>query len=441
MRYSATCVLAATLACAVLAASGCGPERTAAAGTGLDSSDRPLALAFDSLYTVGAIDGEAWETFGSVSQVAFDASGRLYVFDQQNERIIVVAADGSFVREVGKAGNGPGEFQSPTRMAVAHDGAIAVADFGVSGFTLFDPQGAFTRTVPITSDLGMPMGDVLRHPTDDAVVIQDAGMLRLAGGGGRGALPTGGPPEPPSTIPIRKVSLDTGDEVVLHDAWRPPPPENASASEVQGRNEGGGRMFIRMSQQVAFQPRVHLAVLPDGRYLVADSSTYTIDMLGPDGTVQETLARPVQPVPVTDDIREAEKARRLAALESGTGRMVMRVGGGGGAAIGGDMAKQLEEMQRNQIASLLFADVVPVIAGLATDWTGRIWVERAPDEPGEPGPIDLIDTQSRYYGTIDPDGPRIPAAFGPDGLVAYIEMDEFDVQTVRVMRLRPLEAR
>jgi 6-bladed beta-propeller len=440
MRDSATCVLTAALALAAMAATGCGPERTAAAGTGLDSSDRPLALAFDSLYTVGAIDGEAWETFGSVSQVAFDATGQLYVFDRQNERIIVVAPDGSFVREVGKGGNGPGEFQSPLRMAVAPDGAIAVADFGVTGFTLFNAQGAFTRTVAITSDLGMPTGDVLQHPTEDAVLIQDASMLRLVAGG-RGGPPPAGPPEPPPTVPIRKVSLETGDEVVLHEAWRPPPPEESSEREVQGRNEGGGRLLIRMSQQVAFQPRVHLAVLPDGRYLVADSSTYTIDILGPDGAVQATLARPVEPAVVTDDIREAEKSRRLAALENGTGRTVMRLGGGGGPAIGGDMAKQLEEMQRSQIASLLFADVVPVITGIATDWTGRIWVERAPDEPGEPGPIDLIDTQSRYYGTIDPDGPRIPAAFGPDGLVAYIEKDELDVQTVRVMRLQPLELR
>jgi len=38
-----------------------------------------------------------------------------------------------------------------------------------------------------------------------------------------------------------------------------------------------------------------------------------------------------------------------------------------------------------------------------------------------------------------PDGLRTPDAFGPNGLMAYIERDEMDVQTVRVVRLIALE--
>ncbi|MFV2008104.1 MAG: hypothetical protein ACC667_11700, partial [Longimicrobiales bacterium] len=37
--------------------------------------------------------------------------------------------------------------------------------------------------------------------------------------------------------------------------------------------------------------------------------------------------------------------------------------------------------------------------------------------------------------TIAADGMRIPDAFGPGGLVAYIERDEFDVPTILVKRL------
>ena len=44
-----------------------------------------------------------------------------------------------------------------------------------------------------------------------------------------------------------------------------------------------------------------------------------------------------------------------------------------------------------------------------------------------------------YLGTLPPDGPRIPDAFGPGGLMAYIETDEMDVPTVRVVRLLSLE--
>ena len=44
-----------------------------------------------------------------------------------------------------------------------------------------------------------------------------------------------------------------------------------------------------------------------------------------------------------------------------------------------------------------------------------------------------------YIGTLPPDGLRTPDAFGPDGLLAYIESDEMDVPTVRVVRLVALE--
>jgi hypothetical protein len=84
---------------------------------------------------------------------------------------------------------------------------------------------------------------------------------------------------------------------------------------------------------------------------------------------------------------------------------------------------------------LLFADAIPVIAGLGVDWDNRIWVERSA-RPGEDGPIDVVDAEQRYYGSIPADGPRLPAAFGPNGLVAYIERDELDVPSVRVMRFR-----
>ena len=50
-----------------------------------------------------------------------------------------------------------------------------------------------------------------------------------------------------------------------------------------------------------------------------------------------------------------------------------------------------------------------------------------------PGPIDLITPGGEYLGTI-PDS-RMPNAFGPDGLVAYVQLDGFEVPTVVVRRL------
>ena len=60
--------------------------------------------------------------------------------------------------------------------------------------------------------------------------------------------------------------------------------------------------------------------------------------------------------------------------------------------------------------------------------------------PGQDGPTDVLTPDGAYLGTIAADGLRIPDAFGPGGLVAYIEEDELEVQRVRVARLAEDEA-
>ena len=56
-------------------------------------------------------------------------------------------------------------------------------------------------------------------------------------------------------------------------------------------------------------------------------------------------------------------------------------------------------------------------------------------------PYDPGAANGEYIGTLPADGLRIPAAFGPGGLMAYIDSDEMDVQTVRVIRLLSLDPR
>ncbi|MDE2795022.1 MAG: hypothetical protein OXL34_09410 [Gemmatimonadota bacterium] len=50
-----------------------------------------------------------------------------------------------------------------------------------------------------------------------------------------------------------------------------------------------------------------------------------------------------------------------------------------------------------------------------------------------------IEWDGTYVGTLPPQGLGTPDAFGPGGLPAYIEFDEMDVPTVRVVRLVAVE--
>ena len=51
------------------------------------------------------------------------------------------------------------------------------------------------------------------------------------------------------------------------------------------------------------------------------------------------------------------------------------------------------------------------------------------------GPIDVLTPDGCYLGTFPADGMSMPGAFGPDGLAAFVEVDELGVQTVMVRRL------
>ena len=56
------------------------------------------------------------------------------------------------------------------------------------------------------------------------------------------------------------------------------------------------------------------------------------------------------------------------------------------------------------------------------------------------GPIDLLTPDGDYIGTYAAGATEMPDAFGPDGLAAFIELDELDVTSVVVRRL-PVEGR
>lgn len=108
--------------------------------------------------------------------------------------------------------------------------------------------------------------------------------------------------------------------------------------------------------------------------------------------------------------------------------------GGGNPMDSEAMQEAMRRMREDQIRALAFPEQMPVITNLAVDWSDRLWVQRSA-LPGETGLIDILSADGQYFGSLAPDGLRIPRAFGPGGLLAYVERDELEIQRVRVLRL------
>ncbi len=397
----------------------------------LPAADRRLNANFDEVFRVGSMNGELWETFGEVSSTGFDAEGYLYIFDRQATRIVKVDRDGNHVSDIGRAGEGPGEMRMAFGFTVMRDGTVVVGDLGHRAFTLYGSDGEYLRSVSMGApgSMNIQMGPYLPDPDGDAVYIGGAGSIQMRMGGPGMAEPT--------TRPIERLALtgETTISEVVAEGWLPPPLE---ATEGRTLGSGGGGNFqISMPPPRAFEPELLVSVV-EGGVAYVDSSAYEVNVTDASGS--RVLRRSIVPEAVTPSVEDAERERRVAEIEEessgGGGRVMMIGGGGGGGSSNMSIAPDdMRNMRLESLENLVFFPEVPVIRALASSWGGTLWVQRRGDEPVSNGAIDIVSPDGGYVGTFAAGETSIPSSFGPDGLAAFIEMDEYDVSTIVVRRL------
>ncbi|MEM7414079.1 MAG: 6-bladed beta-propeller [Gemmatimonadota bacterium] len=397
----------------------------------LPAADRAIQADFEEVYRVGSFDGDVWETFGEIAGAAFDADGNLYLMDRQASLITVIDRDGNYVRTIGGPGEGPGEFRMALSFTVSREGRAIVLDMGHRSYQLFDPTGEFERMVAMDLSGGViRVGSLDPYPGGNAVVQAGGGSVQAMVSRG------GDAPELATTRPVELISLE-GDAVevsTLAEGWMPPPAEATGETTLEG---GGVRINMAGAMPRTWEPRLLTATLPDGTIAFSDSTAYAIKVAGGNG-VSRVMRRPFEARRVTDRMEEEEKERRLEELLAGGGpqmRMMVNDGSGGGAqSISPDAIRQIQE---GQIAQMRFYPELPVVNSLDASWTGKLWVQRRGEGLAEEGPIDVLTSEGQYVGTL-PAEAGVPDAFGPDGMAAFVEEDEFGVPVVVVRRLPPV---
>ncbi|MCY3610054.1 MAG: hypothetical protein OXH51_00760 [Gemmatimonadetes bacterium] len=377
----------------------------------LPGEDRPLALELSEAYRIGSASAVAdWELLNVVRGAGFDEAGNLYLLNSPY-RVVAVGPDGSFLGQFGRAGGGPGEFGNPRQLDVLRSGRIVVTDMRRLAFHVFGLNGVFERRVRM--ELDMP----------DLRVLQNAlYWTRVEAFGARPAR-EGAAVFSDGIRKIMRTDLSS-DEARIEtfvEAWAPPGTE-AKFGSLADVTSGGLWGFV---------PSLVFDALPGGGIAFSDSSAYAVKVTGPSGQVLRILHRPIAPQPVTARLKRAEIDRRLAELIRNDDL------GGDVPANARAMLAGLRPGQVQAIEEMQFLPELPVLYALRTTWEGNLWVQRRGEEPNvDLGPIDVLTPSGRYLGTLD--GPmRMPDEFGPDGLVAFIERDEYDVPVIEVKRLPP----
>ena len=350
----------------------------------------------------------SWDTFGEIGDVAFDAAGNLYIFDTQALRISVVDATGRLVRQFGGPGEGPGEFEPDfgemLRMAVMPDGRAVIYTWNQGAFVLFGADGEYERTVRIEGGSRTTFMGLQALPGTDAVLATSP-VLR------------------PSTTPLPDVRRRIGSSPTFRAI------ERFGLGGFLATIDTAAQAWNPPGEPTGFVPQLVSGALPDGGIAYSDSSAYAIKIASSTGNTVRILIRPIRPDPVT----ERDKALFIDwrfQLERAFERDLVRLGGDYA-----DIAKEMSDRNRRRAESTVFYHEIPVVRDLRTTWSGNIWVQRRSNELASVGPIDILTSDGRYLGTYPAAATAMPAAFGPDGLIALVERDELDVQTVVVRRL------
>ena len=122
---------------------------------------------------VAGVGGEGETVFNAPSDVLVAPDGSIFVADGHgsggNNRIVKLAADGSFIKAWGKTGQAAGEFRDPHALAMDSQGRLYVGDRGNARLQIFDQEGEYIAT---WTQFGRPSG--LFITADDMLYSADS---------------------------------------------------------------------------------------------------------------------------------------------------------------------------------------------------------------------------------------------------------------------------
>jgi hypothetical protein len=348
----------------------------------LPRSDRVLAGTPTDVFSVGTAEGQEWETFSRIQGVAFDSSDNLYVLDSRNFRVVVFDRSGRFVRQFGKQGSGPGELRNPVGLLLTSANEVVVNDSRHRALTVYNSSGEYVRQIP--------MAGVADPPRDQLYSLPDGSIMALSGGypttEGRFA----------RILLFPSAAAQAATEIV----------REPTTPMLDVRMNPGASGPSSLRRTAVYAPEAFLALTADGLPVLSNEAAYRLRFFDRSGQQVKTVSRPITPMPVTRETREAYLSRASRERRA--------------AGVPPDFPYEMP-----------FAEVIAVVKAMRSDAAGRIWVQRREND-GLPGPIDIIASGRSYVGTLR--NQQLPDAFSRTGLLAYVVTDEMGVERVAVRR-------
>lgn len=132
------------------------------------------------LLTLGkqGVAGDGRDTFNGPADIVVGKNGDLFVADGHiNSRVVKFTKDGKYIKEWGKKGSGPGEFDVPHALALDSQGRLFVADRSNNRIQIFNQEGQFLDQ---WKQFGSPSGIAIAP--DDTMYVTDQGKETISVG-------------------------------------------------------------------------------------------------------------------------------------------------------------------------------------------------------------------------------------------------------------------
>lgn len=330
--------------------------------------------------------------FGDITSVALLEGPRLFVADHLNKVVVVLDARTNTVRPFGRAGSGPGEFTTVTRIVEWGRDSVAVFDWGARRVSFFSTAGDFGRQLELSGIMpdvpGVPM---LQGQLRDSILVFE--------------LETRFNPE-------RQQPIHTGSVSIYGVAPSPAPDVRSmltrAGSDWYVEHRGGGYRV----RAVPYSPR--LLVCAAGARLYVAHGDAEITGFGADSEPEIV-------------IRELGAGRSPVGREAVAKYWEDRVAG---------MPEPLRDAERRYADIIRPATSFPAYDRLLCDPDRNVWVRLHAD----------VGAENTLWMAYDGDGVRVGSVTLPRRLdlvalrgefVAAIETDDADVEIPRLLRIRP----
>jgi len=359
------------------------------------------AWGFEDVLTIGEAAGDPDYQFGQITGLDATSDGRILVLDSQAQNVKVFSPDGTFVRTIGKAGSGPGEFgPGAAILMVGTADTVIVPDAGNQRVNVILLDEGEHTSYPLRFEEGIPMRWQM---SGSGVLVAHRRALNLPN---------------QDVVDVDLIARQAYDGSIVDTLATPLRGETFSF--------GGGLPEFHF-----FAPEPTWTLLTDGSFAFAVNNEFRITISDLEGNLVRIITMPHEKVMVSEEDKTiiTELIMRLMTEQGVPPQALSAIEDG-----------------------ISYEDVFPAFAQLRNGPENSLWVQRVgvpsdmtDDERENWNPVldqgsddwDVFDAQGRYLGVV-----TIPDRFSPfalQGDLLYgVWRDEFEVQYVKVLRITGL---